>query len=157
MSQLLLPRTIAEQINRRSARQAYERAAHLGRVYRFTWLRFWADGGMIYIYDEKKGGLTSISPDTAEARASALGEESRVEEKYGDERRDLENAANDLRECAARARAQGSPLDPGYQNWLSRHLPRNTSIPTPGSPPPPVPDRVLRPGEVRTRGGIILP
>jgi hypothetical protein len=121
-----------------------------GKVRRYKDLRFWAEGGMVAMVDERNGSFEYKSPMVMRQRAKAFFAEAEyMKDKgghYADERRALVYAARDMIEVIQEAEAQGCPLIPQVADQ-QRHEKRRIYSPGVG------------PGrhEQRTPAGLILP
>lgn len=97
-----------------------EKVVNGRKMYRHKQQLYGAKGGMIMIFDERDGTSATCDPNEFLLRAEALGlEASRC--VYPTERKELEDAANEMEACAAEAAAQGNPLDPAVQAYYARH------------------------------------
>lgn len=91
-----------------------------GRHYYFQDMEYWAQGGMIHIYDHRDDTMESVSPPRFLARAIAMGGEIPYE-IYSDERKDKERLCNEMQKCVAEAVVQGDPTDPEVSEYKLRH------------------------------------
>ena len=83
-------------------------------------LIFWADRGMIAMEDRRDGSYKRASPEDFDARAEAIGAESR-RCYYPLERAAMQAVANTMKRVIAEAIAQGCPLDPKVQEYDAKH------------------------------------
>ncbi len=92
------------------------------KMYKFRQIEFFAKNGAVYMFDNRNGHSEKIDPEEIERRAESQGEASK---RMTDPqvRSELEKLANDLRECAARARDQGSLWDERVQAHVEMHTP----------------------------------
>lgn len=90
------------------------------RIYKFDGIRYWAEEGLITLYDEKDGTSRRIKPDDFLERATALGKQATREKHYREEQKFL-NTADEMEKCAAEAIAQGDPSDPKVQQYEYKH------------------------------------
>ena len=85
-------------------------------VRKFRQKRIWSEEGMVIIVDDRTGEISFDTPDIAEKKSEhAIHQANNMRRgefgNYQDERREMTQLATDLKEVAAYARLQESPLD----------------------------------------------
>ena len=91
-----------------------------GRHYYYESLEFWAQGGMVHLFDHRDGTYKSLSPRSAVERARSIGNIVKMIH-FGDERLANENMCNNLIRCAKEAWSYGDPTDQGVNLHHLRH------------------------------------
>lgn len=100
-------------------------------VRKFRDQRFWAEGGRIYIVDERDGDFVSCSIDDFAKRALAFVQQARHMYQLGlwtDEARELIKAIGDMKEVMYEAKEQGDPHDPEVLKYKMRQRGRKIAV-----------------------------
>jgi hypothetical protein len=88
------------------------------KAYKYNQIEFWAEHGLINIYDGRDGS-TKVEPTAVmRKRAKALFEEASRAQRYDDKQK-LISAARDIMLCVQEAKEQGDPTDPRVAKQLA--------------------------------------
>ena len=83
---------------------------HIKKSYKYNQIEFWAENGLVNIYDDRDGSTKVETISVMRTRAKALFDESsRAQNGY--DKKKLIEAARDIMLCIQEAREQGDPTD----------------------------------------------
>lgn len=101
------------------------------KCYKFRDQRYWAEGGRIYIVNDKDGEFTTCSIDEFGLRALGLARQARKMFEmrlWIDEANELVRTIGDMKECIYEAKAQGDPHDPNVLMYKLRQRGKRVSL-----------------------------
>lgn len=125
----LFPRTAVVQKSDMGAPMIRTSDSH--KVYKFRSQRFWAEGGRIYIVDDRDDEFASCSIEEFGSRAVALvGQATQLCQMnlWSDERAELIKAVGDMKRVIYDAKEQGDPHDPAVLAYKLRQRGRKVSV-----------------------------
>lgn len=93
-------------------------AVVIKKTYKYNQIEFWAEGGLINIYDNRDGSKKVEPTAVMRKRAKALFEES-TRVQHQDEKTQIIAAARDIMLCIQEAKEQGDPTDPRVAKQLA--------------------------------------
>ena len=88
------------------------------KAYKYNQIEFWAEHGLINIYDGRDGSNKVEPTAVMRKRAKALFEEASRAQHYDDKQK-LISAARDIMLCIQEAKEQGDPTDPRVAKQLA--------------------------------------
>ena len=106
-----------------------------GKHFLYGEMEFWAQGGMVHVYDHRDNSCTSVAPREWMKRAHSIGKIIN-EERFGDDRLAKTNLCWNMKRAADEAFFQGDPTDRKVMEWRLRQRNLSWVLGSTSSPPP---------------------